>query len=377
MRYLKSYKLFESVIPVEEDRVQIRLGRNMYNHFGKVQNIIIMVDDQDITSEDGVVGLGQMNIVINDGEIYVGNIVIPEKYRGQGIATIVYQKISDHFGLPIVNSITKGRNQLDQGGQIWKNREKFEPRNIQESIRNITKSEFPTELDIQEIFYDLTDEEPLSECKLYESGYQYFTCENLRRRTIRSQLFYDMSFEENWINKECKDINDTWKNIFIDLSKPLSDDLIKISSKYYDDVYFSEVEEPGNYNIERGFRIDPNGVGIVIADRNYLKKLQENILNNIIPAYPIIYLNLGLFHEDKLPVVIECLQRLYEVTGFRPTSSVWTEDYVDENTGDVVSLLGADLQLYKVSDEEYQNLCKINQKNRMTMVNSQVTKHFL
>ena len=137
MRYLKSYKLFESVIPVEEDRVQIRLGRNMYNHFGKVQNIIIMVDDQDITSEDGVVGLGQMNIVINDGEIYVGNIVIPEKYRGQGIATIVYQKISDHFGLPIVNSITKGRNQLDQGGQIWKNREKFEPRNIQESIRNI------------------------------------------------------------------------------------------------------------------------------------------------------------------------------------------------------------------------------------------------
>ena len=241
----------------------------------------------------------------------------------------------------------------------------------------ITKSEFPTELDIQEIFYDLTDEEPLSECKLYESGYQYFTCENLRRRTIRSQLFYDMSFEENWINKECKDINDTWKNIFIDLSKPLSDDLIKIASKYYDDVYFSEVEEHGSE-----FRIDPNGSGIHIADRSYLKKLQENILNNIIPAYPIIYLNLGLFHEDKLPVVIECLQRLYEVTGFRPTSSVWTEDYVDENTGDVVSLLGADLQLYKVSDEEYRNLCKINEKNRRgtpsnTMVNSQVTKHFL
>ena len=134
---IKSFKVSDPSTRIEEDRVQIRLGRNMYNHFGKVQNIIIMVDDQDITSEDGVVGLGQMNIVINDGEIYVGNIVIPEKYRGQGIATIVYQKISDHFGLPIVNSITKGRNQLDQGGQIWKNREKFEPRNIQESIRNI------------------------------------------------------------------------------------------------------------------------------------------------------------------------------------------------------------------------------------------------
>ena len=137
MRYLKSYKLFESSTRIEEDRVQIRLGRNKENHFGKVQNIIISVDGEDITSENDVPDLGQMNIVINDGEIYVGNIVIPEKYRGQGIATIVYQKISDHFGLPIVNSITKGRNQLDQGGQIWKNREKFEPRNIQESIRNI------------------------------------------------------------------------------------------------------------------------------------------------------------------------------------------------------------------------------------------------
>jgi hypothetical protein len=72
-----------------------------------------------------------MNIVINNGEIYVGDIVIPEKYREQGIATIIYQKISDHFGLPVVNSKTKGRNQLDQGGYIWKNRENFKPRNTQ------------------------------------------------------------------------------------------------------------------------------------------------------------------------------------------------------------------------------------------------------
>ena len=137
----KPFKVSDPSTRIEEDRVQIRLGRNMYNHFGKIQNIIIMVDDQDITSENNVPDLGQMNIVINDGEIYVGDIVIPEKYRGQGIATIVYQKISDYFGLPIVNSKTKGRNQLDQGGQIWKNREKFEPRNLQESIRRILREE--------------------------------------------------------------------------------------------------------------------------------------------------------------------------------------------------------------------------------------------
>jgi hypothetical protein len=124
-------KFPKSSTKIEEDRVQISLGRNMENHFGKVQNIIISVDGEDITSENNVPDLGQMNIVINDGEIYVGNIVIPEKYREQGIATIVYQKISDHFGLPVVNSKTKGRNQLDQGGYIWKNRENFKPRNTQ------------------------------------------------------------------------------------------------------------------------------------------------------------------------------------------------------------------------------------------------------
>lgn len=226
----------------------------------------------------------------------------------------------------------------------------------------ITKSEFPIELDIQELFYDLTDEEPLAKCKLYESGYQFFTTNNISR-PIRSQLFSDMSFEENWINKECEDIQDTWKNMFIDLSKPLSDDMIKMASKnsrsslIYNDVYFSEVEESKNRH-----------------GKSYLERLQENILNDIIPGYPIIYLNLGIFKPENLPIFIECLQRLYEVTGFRPTSSIWGEDYIDEDTGNVVSTVRNDLQLYKVSDLEYKNLCKIFTTGNYT---PEITKHFL
>ncbi len=126
---------------IEEDKIQIRLGRSAERHFGKVQNIIIMVDDQDITSEDDVPGLGKMNIVIKDNEIIVGDIFIPEKYRKQGIATIVYQKISDYFNLPIVNSKTKGFNQTIEGGHIWKKRERFEPKNLQEQIRRILREE--------------------------------------------------------------------------------------------------------------------------------------------------------------------------------------------------------------------------------------------
>jgi len=223
----------------------------------------------------------------------------------------------------------------------------------------IIESEFPTELDIQELFYDLTDEDTNSKCKLYSSGYQFFTTDNITR-SIRSQLFSDMSFEENWINKECEDTQDTWKNMFIDLSKPVSNDMIKLAVRNYNDVYFLEVEESKNS-----------------AGKSYLERLQENILNDIIPAYPIIYLNLGLFHPDKLPVVVECLQRLYEVTGFRPTSSVWAEDYVDEETGDVVTFYGADLQLYKVNDIEYQNLCKIVGRINPNNKTQEVTKHFL
>jgi predicted GNAT family acetyltransferase len=122
-------KLIDILKEIEENRVQIRLGRNAERHFGKVQNIIISVNGKDITSEDNIPELGQMNVVIKDNKIVVGDIVIPEKYRGQGIATVVYQKVADKLGLPVVNSITKGFNQTMQGGYIWKNREKFEPRN--------------------------------------------------------------------------------------------------------------------------------------------------------------------------------------------------------------------------------------------------------
>ncbi len=126
---------------IEEDRIQIRLGRSAERHFGKVQNIIIQVDDQDITSQDDEPGLGKMNIVIKDDERVVGDIFIPEKYRKQGIATAVYQKISDYFGLPIVNSTTKGFNQTIEGGYIWKKRDRFEPRSLQEHIRKVLKEE--------------------------------------------------------------------------------------------------------------------------------------------------------------------------------------------------------------------------------------------
>jgi hypothetical protein len=93
-------------------------------------------------------------------------------------------------------------------------------------------------------------------------------------------------------------------------------------------------------------------------------------------------LDLGQFNPDKLPVVVECLQRLYEVTGFRPTSSIWgvnchgfieDQGVVGGTINQIVSVK-ADLQLYKVNDIEYRNLCKIFNKGNYT---PEITKHFL
>jgi hypothetical protein len=153
--------------------------------------------------------------------------------------------------------------------------------------------------------------------------------------------------------------------MFIDLSKPQSDDMIKLASKNYNDVYFSDVESSKNS-----------------AGKSYVERLQENILNNIIPACPIIYLDLGQFNPDKLPVFIDCLRRLYEVTGFRPTSSIWgvnchgfieNQGVVGGTINQIVSVK-AGLQLYKVNDIEYKNLCKIFNTGNYT---PEVTKHFL
>jgi len=217
----------------------------------------------------------------------------------------------------------------------------------------ITKSEFPNELDIKELFYDLTDVESFSKCELYESGYKFFTT-NIVSVPIRTQLFSDMSFEKNWINKECKYIQDTWKNMFIDLSKPLSDDMIKIAKTTYTDIDFSDIEK-SKKTLQKH------------SGKSYFEKLEENILNGIIPGYPFICLYIGFFKSDKLPILIECLERLYEVTGFRPISSLWQPDMK-------VDIYGADLKLFKVSDIEYKNLCNLMVQNDKT---TEMTKHFL
>jgi hypothetical protein len=86
------------------------------------------------------------------------------------------------------------------------------------------------------------------------------------------------------------------------------------------------------------------------------------------PGYDFlfIYFEDYLFKKDKLPILIDCLKTFYSQTGFRLIKSLWTEDYVDENTGDVVNFYGFEGTFVRVSDDEYKKMCQIFQQGNFT-----------
>ena len=63
-------------------------------------------------------------------------------------------------------------------------------------------------------------------------------------------------------------------------------------------------------------------------------------------------------NEIEVMDIVECLERIYETTEFRPIGGLRMEDYVDEDNGDIITLYHAELKLCKVSDIEYEMLSK-------------------
>ena len=218
-------------------------------------------------------------------------------------------------------------------------------------FESLNNSDFLVEEDIKELFYELTDDEEMSQCKIDNFGYRFFSTDFITR-PIRSQLLYDMGFTDDWINKECKEVQDTWKNLFIDLSKSIPNHIISLAKRNDEGVYSDDLYHQSEWN----------------------SLVSKNILNGNIPAYKMVVLNLGGFKPEKLPIVIECLQRLYDVSGFRPTSYIWDEDYADEDSGDIVTYRKGILKLYKVNDVEYSNLCKIDVEGKL---DKEIIKYFL
>lgn len=98
--------------------------------------------------------------------------------------------------------------------------------------------------------------------------------------------------------------------------------------------------------------------------KNLLKLIESGEASGY--SYLFVHFEQYLFEKEKLPILIDCLKTFYSQTGFRIVKSLWTEDYVDENTGDVVTYYGFEGSFVRVSDDEYKKMCQIFQQGNLT-----------
>lgn len=215
--------------------------------------------------------------------------------------------------------------------------------NISNNI--ITKDEFPSGEDIKDFFLDLLDElTDTPDIKILDSGYVSLSREFVFNNNLSSRTETEL------------------KDITIPIEK-----LEKPSGRLY--THFTIFTSLSN--------IDGNKTESMFY---------ENIIKGDIPAYPYIELSRIYFdvmnkdkYKEKLDLLYESLRRLYEVTGFRPIGDFHLEDFVDEETCNIVTLYIADIKLFKCTDVEYKNLIKSDRvvSNPSGKENIEMAKKFL
>jgi len=223
-------------------------------------------------------------------------------------------------------------------------------------------SKFANHLDVKDILIDLVDDNIISNCQFIDSGYIYFTGRNIDRK-IQSELYYDMeSFPENWeLRKPDELLGQTWKELFLDVeSESINKNTLSRNIEY---VYLDDVSNSVS-------RVRLSGITNKTFDELFL----ENIESGKISAYPIMLFTLGSYDKSNLPEIVDSLKRVYQATGFRPLKGFWLEDYVDEETGDIVTFGRGEVEFVKCSDKSYQVLRSALGENDITKV---ITHHFL
>ena len=121
------------------------------------------------------------------------------------------------------------------------------------------------------------------------------------------------------------------------------------------------------------------GAEFIRLNREYDERVNRNRIKFIesgeASGYEYIYIHFDeyLFKKDKLDILLNSIRTLYSHTEFRPIYSLWTEDYIDEETGNWVNFYGFEGRFVRVNDEVYEKLCQIFQQGSMT---SLLTKPF-
>ncbi len=233
---------------------------------------------------------------------------------------------------------------------------------IFESIKG--ESVFPDKSDVEEVFFDVTDE-GITKFSFESVGYLYFPYVYFDATTpngLRLEMYDDMvNNSDNWQNQKPEELmGDSWKDLFLDLSDSRNNYMLVKTAQWL------ELD-----TILKSMAISKLNK---LCNKPFLELFVENIENAKIKAYPFIYLRLDSFESKYLDNVVECLERLYDMTGYRPVREMWTEDYVDETNGNIVNLIGCNLELLKLSDIEYKNLTSVFSNNS---IDKEVVKKFL
>jgi hypothetical protein len=194
--------------------------------------------------------------------------------------------------------------------------------------------DFPSFKDIEEYFYDFTDEID-SKIYGYQSGYKIYL------KPFPNSTPY-------------KDIISNKFN-FIDITNTdIPNRNLSISSNYciLDNLNFPEPFS----------RFD--------------NKVALNSIKSGAKAYKhlMIQFEHPLFSKSKLNILIECLKMIYDSEGFRPYGDLWTEDWIKPGYSTTEERIGFTGLLVNCSDEEYIKMAKLIEQRPM---NKKLIQHFL
>lgn len=224
---------------------------------------------------------------------------------------------------------------------------------------SVGKIHLPTYTELHDFFVELEDDD-ITKFN-YRGDMLYLFFPQRWERSIKSQLYYDMSFEEDFLNHKPKELmGETWSEFFMD---PLDYSDKRFLRSRAEWIHLNDIEE-------KRTNIQQLGKDV----KRFEELLVEEIEKGNIKAYPFIRMRFDIFKPEHLDEVIERLKMVYEATDFRPLYGFWQEDFVDENNGDVITFVNSSLYLVNCKDEEYQHLAHIYNENN---IDKQVTQHFI
>ena len=221
--------------------------------------------------------------------------------------------------------------------------------------------------DVEEFLYELKHDDIIEIVKFISSGYLIYPQYSILHtsdRELRSAISYVMTTNpDDWQNKKCEIILDeTYGSIFLD-PKNMTEKELKDCEEEID---LKEVEESVRLAVSNKLPNKPT-----------LQLLLENIESGKIPAIPFISFNCGNFKPQDKQQVIECLQRIYKVTSYRPYKEFWLEDYVTADD-DVYSFFGFIPTFVKADDATYKKLIESNPFGPITnSTTTEITSHLI